>query len=139
VISLEREQDSHVGAYSDYQNRVCCKVTSCPVGFVWDDIDKVCEPSFPVCFKRTIATGAVEPGNPCMTRWTSASPGTQSSNEYWNDALTTTNDCFANETTQSPPSENGRACCYQTAFAGQEYGQYWTATPSIAIRKTTVL
>ena len=141
VISLEREQDSHVGAYSDYQNRVCCKVTSCPVGFIWDDIDKVCEPSFPVCFKRNIATNTVDTSYACDARWTSATPGTQASNEYWNDALTpTTTDCFADETTQAPIADNGRACCFETTFAGQEYGSYWTTSkPSIAIRKTTVL
>jgi len=133
VISLEREQDSHVGAYSDYQYKVCCKITSCPNDFVWDDALGTCRFLPSACFQRNVYTGVIDTSKDCDARWTSAT--NQVTNEYWNDVLTSANDCFFENPGVSPTFDNSQACCYQTEFAGWEYGTYKASS----IRKTDVL
>ena len=130
VVSLYQESDSHVGSISDYNNKVCCKVTVCPEGFIWDSVIKTCRSNFPACFVRTVSTNSVDQTEECKDRWMTA---TSQTGLYWKDALTPlTNDCFE----QSSPgiADNARACCYEALYNDKEYGRY----SNILINKTII-
>ncbi len=136
VVSLYQTEDSHVGGYENYTNKICCSLTICPTGFAWQ-LNLVsgvyeCTPIFYTCFQRTISTDTIDQTKACKARWNP--PANQSTNEYWNDALTPlTDDCFAQ--TSAGAGDNKQACCYENVFNDQEYGEY----VDMAINRTTIV
>ncbi|MEK6932685.1 MAG: hypothetical protein AABW56_02725 [Nanoarchaeota archaeon] len=111
VISIYQGEDSHVGDYNTYSNKVCCTINTCPTGFIWDG--NACIPAFEVCLIQN-SGGGIQPGPDCQAIW--MTPVNQNDN-YWDDALTpSTRDCFT--------INNDAACCYATEFQGNTYGEY---------------
>jgi len=125
VASLAQQEDSHVGAYIDYSNKICCKVITCPSGFAWDGTK--CVPGFEICLLK-FSNGTVSSRELCKDEW--RTPVNQN-DPYWRDALTPiTQDCFAQSETGG---ENAVACCFDTTYLGNTYGRY---RPNVVIKRT---
>jgi hypothetical protein len=144
VVSLSQTEDSHVGAFFDYGNKVCCKVVLCPTDFHWDGINQTCKPSFLTCYIRNNFNGQVDQNQLCKSRFTkpiqTALPGTSGSQTgpYWNDALSRyTDDCFAQSPSPVGQGDNARACCFAATYANTEYGSYQDIDAT-ALKKCTI-
>jgi len=121
VISLSEQEDSHVGDYNAYTNKVCCTINTCPAGFAWNGTQ--CTPNFDICLIQN-PSGVIQPGPDCQALW--MTPANQN-DDYWRDALSpTVEDCFT-------PNNVG-ACCYTTEYQGSTYGEY----QQIIVRRSTL-